>query len=268
MPKLSLEVPGRALPGARPAHLRRLAIALVAVVVLGGLELRFGVFSKLAAALAPARLESRLGAAGPFAPLVYVVVMAVAVVSPLPTLPLDLLAGRVFGPLAGTLYSVTGATLGSLVSFELARWLGRDLPARRLRGHIQLCSRCSDRILTKLVFFGRLLPLPTFDLLSYAAGLSAMSAARFAVASFLGMLPLTFLYNAAGHLVLRAHWIAWAGGAAMTALFFLVPYWIERYDLFSLGRLLRHGDPEPPPTAAALPRGAEAPSPPSAPPRP
>ena len=216
---------------------------LVGALLLAGAEVRFHGVSHLATLLDPDCVEAWLAGAGPLAPLLFVAVMAAAVVSPLATLPLDLLAGRLFGPLAGTLYSVVGATLGSLVSFGVARWLGRDFVSRWLRGHIHFCERCSNRLLSKIVFLGRLLPIAPFDLLSYGAGLTRMSATRFAAASFLGMLPLTFVYNAAGDLVLSSRWVGWVGGGVMLVLFFLLPWWIERYDLFSMRQYFRHEEP-------------------------
>ncbi len=221
----------------------KLLVFSAIAAALAAVEFRFHGVSALASAFGPARIEGWLAQAGPLAPLLYVVIMAVTVISPLPTMPLDLLAGRVFGPFPGTLYSVLGATLGSLVSFQAARWLGRDFVARFFKGHIYFCQRCSDRLLSKIVFLGRLLPVAPFDLLSYGAGLTRMSAMRFALASLLGMLPLTYVYNAAGPLLLGSRWVGWVGGGTMVALFFLLPYWIERYDLFSMRRFFQHDDP-------------------------
>lgn len=230
----------------RPAHGTRAKwIALGAgALLLGGTELRYHALSRLAALIDPDQVESWLAAAGPLAPVFYIALMAAAVVSPLATIPLDLVAGRFFGPLAGTFYSVLGATLGSLVSFAVARWLGRDFVSRFLSGHIHFCERCSDRLLGKVVFVARLLPIAPFDLVSYGAGLTRMSALRFAAASFLGMIPLTYVYNAAGDIILADRRLAWVAGAALTALFFLLPWWIERYDPFAMRRYFRHDEPE------------------------
>lgn len=57
------------------------------------------------------------------------------------------------------------------------------------------------------------------------------------------MLPLTYVLNAAGALVFESRWIAWVGGGAMLVLFFLLPYWIERYDLFSMRKFFHHPEP-------------------------
>ena len=73
-------------------------------------------------------------------------VMALAiVVTPIPSLPLDIAAGAFFGPLLGTLYSALGALGGSAISFLIARLLGRDLVQRLLRGHINFCAHCSAK---------------------------------------------------------------------------------------------------------------------------
>ncbi len=212
------------------------ALVLVAVV----LERSF----ELSAIFKEARIAERLETAGPLAPVVFVLVMAVAVVLPIPTFPLDVLAGQVFGPVLGTLYAVAGATLGAMVSFLLARWLGRDLIARFLKGHINFCRQCSDRLLTKVVFLARLVPAVSFDVVSYGAGLTKMSLGRFAVASFLGMLPLTFAYTSFGPLLSVRAPVAWVGGGIAVALLFLLPRWIERLDLFGMRRLFQHGDAE------------------------
>lgn len=212
-------------------------LAIVGLVVLAiFLERSF----ELSAIFKEARIAERLEAAGPLAPVVFVLVMAAAVVLPVPTFPLDVLAGEVFGPLLGTLYAVSGATLGAMVSFLLARWLGREFIARFLKGHINFCRRCSDRLLTKVVFLARLVPAVSFDVVSYGAGLTKMSLAKFAAASFLGMLPLTFAYVSFGPLLSVGAPVAWLGGAVAVVLLFLLPRWIESRDPLGMRRLFEH----------------------------
>lgn len=213
------------------------AIALVALIAI--LEHRFG----LSRIFAAERIDALLHRTGAAAPLVFIGVMALAViVSPIPSLPLDILAGRVFGPFVGGLYAALGGLLGAMISFAIARLLGRDLIARFLKGHINFCSRCSDRLLTRVVFLSRLIPFVSFDLVSYGAGLTRMTLPRFAAATFLGMLPLTFAYTTWGS-VLFDHAVAgWIGGLFMVALFFLLPRWIERYDPFGMKRHFEHPD--------------------------
>jgi len=189
----------------------------------------------------PEVVKSTLANMGIWAPLVYVAIMALVVVTPLPSLPLNIAAGTYFGPVLGTLYSVAGATLGALVSFSFARYVGREVLERYLKGHINLCVACSDRLLTKLVLLGRLIPVLSFDLISYGAGLTKMSAKNYLIANFIGMLPLTFIYNYFGSIMQMNSWISVVLGLLFAALFFVLPFWIEKYDLFSLRRFFQHG---------------------------
>ncbi len=71
----------------------------------------------------PGNIKQLLYSAGSFAPLLFMLVMAAAVViSPIPSLPLDVAAGAVFGPFLGTLYAALGALAGSIISFMIP-WL-------------------------------------------------------------------------------------------------------------------------------------------------
>jgi len=182
----------------------------------------------------------QLESMGSFAPLGFMAVMALAVVSPLPSLPLDIAAGIFFGPYLGTLYSALGALGGSIISFTIARLLGRSLIERFLRGHINFCTACSNRMLTGVVFFTRLIPVVSFDMVSYGAGLTKVSLSRFSLATFLGMLPLTFVYNNFGAALVVDDRLAVAAGIVMVLLFFLMPVWVERYAPEKLRGLFRH----------------------------
>jgi uncharacterized membrane protein YdjX (TVP38/TMEM64 family) len=79
--------------------------------------------------------------AGPLAPLLLIGSMACAVViPPIPSLPLDLAAGAVFGPFYGALYALIGAEIGAIGCFcSRAHWAAMPCPSSsRLR-------RCSAR---------------------------------------------------------------------------------------------------------------------------
>ena len=214
------------------------------VVVIGGFVAVLLILEhqlQLSALLSSERIDGWLERAGPWAPLVFMAVMAGAiVVSPIPTLPLDALAGRLFGPLLGTLYAALGALLGALMSFHIARFLGREILSRFLKGHVNFCEHCSDKLLTKVVLFSRLLPFVSFDLVSYGAGLTKMSPSKFALATFLGLIPLTFIYTSWGAVFLASGTVAWIGALLVVSLFFLLPRWIEKYDLFSMRRFFEH----------------------------
>jgi uncharacterized membrane protein YdjX (TVP38/TMEM64 family) len=176
----------------------------------------------------PDNIQSRLESAGVFAPLLYILVMALAVViSPIPSLPLDIAAGAFFGTFMGTVYSVIGALIGAVISFAIARFLGREFIEKFLGGHVNFCPTCSDKVLTKIVFISRLIPVVSFDIVSYGAGLTKMSIKKFSLATFIGMIPLTFLYNYSGSVLVFGKGLTFVLGIVMVALFFLIPKWME-----------------------------------------
>ena len=142
-----------------------------------------------------ARIRDMAAGAGALGPALIIGLMTVAVVfSPIPSAPVALAAGALYGHGAGTLYVVVGAEAGALIAFSLARvlggqtvrrWFGDRLSQMRLNG--------SQWVLMWLVFVSRLMPFVSFDLVSYAAGLSPLTFWRFAVATFAGILPASFL---------------------------------------------------------------------------
>ncbi|MEE9524299.1 MAG: TVP38/TMEM64 family protein [Thermodesulfovibrionales bacterium] len=190
-------------------------------------------------------IKHMLAEAGGLAPVFYVLTMAMAVViSPIPSLPLDIAAGAYFGPVLGTLYSVVGAAGGAVVSFLIARSLGREMIARFLGGHINFCSVCSDKLLTKVVFLSRLMPVVSFDVISYGAGLTTMSLRKFTLATFFGMIPLTFVYNYFGSVIVVGRWLTLVLGLVMVVLFFMIPRWIEKSNMFKLSKFFQHEQDE------------------------
>lgn len=71
-------------------------------------------------------LRTWIGQFGLLAPLVFIVLQAVQVIiAPLPGQLLALIAGYLFGPLAGTIYSLTGVLIGSAIAFSLSKRYGR-----------------------------------------------------------------------------------------------------------------------------------------------
>lgn len=181
--------------------------------------------------LHPDTIQQWLGRFGMAAPFVFMIVMALAIIiSPIPSLPLDIAAGAFFGPFLGTLYAAVGALGGAVLSFLLARFLGRDLIERFLSGHVNFCTQCSDKVLAKIVFISRLIPVVSFDIISYGAGLTKMSLLTFSLSTFFGMLPLTFAYTTFGaSFTIGFGWMSGLG-IVVVLLFFLMPRLMEKMN--------------------------------------
>lgn len=137
------------------------------------------------------RFIAGLGAAGPF---MVVGLMTLAIlVSPIPSAPIALAAGAAYGHTWGTAYIVVGAELGALAAFGIGRLLGHDALHRWFGDRLPKTRLRSQGALMAIVFASRLLPFISFDVVSYAAGLTTLSLWRFALATLAGILPASFL---------------------------------------------------------------------------
>jgi len=140
------------------------------------------------------RLKILVARAGLWGPVLIVTLMTVAVVaSPIPSAPIALAAGAAYGHLWGTVQVVIGAELGALIAFGLARILGHDVLRRVFGDRVDAGMLGSQTALTATVFASRLMPFVSFDMISYAAGLSRLHAWRFALATLAGIIPASFL---------------------------------------------------------------------------
>lgn len=139
------------------------------------------------------RIQRLVEGAGILAPVVYVVLLVVqAVVAPLPAPAVAMAGGYTFGTFEGFLLTWSGALLGGVFSFGLSRLFGRGFVASNAR--LARLDRYVGQHGAILVFVLRLIPLVSFDAISYAAGLSGMSFGKFLLATALGMAPGTFVF--------------------------------------------------------------------------
>jgi len=134
-----------------------------------------------------------LGRAGPLA-LIGLMALAI-VVSPLPSAPIAMAAGAAYGHYWGTLYVVIGAELGAITAFAIARFTGGETLRRWFGDRLEVGLLGSQNHLTALVFALRLLPFVSFDVVSYAAGLTLLRFWRFALATLAGVTPIAFLLS-------------------------------------------------------------------------
>jgi len=133
---------------------------------------------------------------GAWAPIVSALLMVLqALVAPLPAFVLTFANGLAFGTFWGGMLSLVSASLAAAVSFWIARSLGRG-PVEALVGreHLGAADRWFLRWGAYAILVARLVPLVSFDIISYAAGLTRMGFWRFMLATAVGMTPATFIY--------------------------------------------------------------------------
>jgi uncharacterized membrane protein YdjX (TVP38/TMEM64 family)/rhodanese-related sulfurtransferase len=146
-----------------------------------------------------AALEAWVRDAGPVAPLLFMLLYALAAVLFLPGSVLTLAGGALFGPVLGTLYNLTGATLGATLAFLIARYLASDWVAEKTGGRVKQLINGVEGEGWRFVAFVRLVPLFPFNLLNYALGLTRLRLLHYIIATYLFMLPGAIAYTYLGY---------------------------------------------------------------------
>ena len=172
----------------------RILAAIAVVLALAGAYWLLHETSVLATILDGAALRERITRLGMWGPLMVIGLMVLAIlVSPIPSAPIAMAAGAAYGHVWGTLYVLLGAEIGALAAFGVARLLGRKALQRWFGDRLSVGLLGSQNALMGIVLASRLLPFISFDIVSYAAGLTVLSLWRFAVATLAGIVPASFL---------------------------------------------------------------------------
>jgi uncharacterized membrane protein YdjX (TVP38/TMEM64 family) len=134
-----------------------------------------------------------LGTIGVF---IYVIAYVTAAVMMFPASLLTLAAGFLYGPLWGTLLVSPTSVLAATLAFLLGRSVARDWIKHRIETNPRFSAvdAAVGENGAKVVFLLRLSPMFPFTLLNYALGLTRVRLRDFIFASFVVMLPGTFLY--------------------------------------------------------------------------
>lgn len=138
----------------------------------------------------------------------FILMIFQSLIAPLPAFFITLTNANLFGWWQGAILSWVSAMAGAALCFYIGRFLGRDVVEKI----------CTKRALTKIdgffdkygkksIIVARLLPFISFDVVSYAAGLTNMSFPGFFVATGIGQLPATIVYSYVGGML--------TGGARM-----------------------------------------------------
>ena len=174
----------------RAGLVRLLALALA--LLLGGLLAGVVLGGDLDA------VRRAVAASGAWGPVVYVVLHVVLTLVPVPKNLLAGVAGVLFGLGAGIALSWSASVLSAMVTFHLARHLGReaveDLTGRRIDSVRRVLRE--QGVLS--VVIARLTPVVPFTVVNYASGVSPVTRRDYLVGTALGVVPGTVAYVALG----------------------------------------------------------------------
>jgi uncharacterized membrane protein YdjX (TVP38/TMEM64 family) len=134
---------------------------------------------------------------GPWGGIAFAIIYAVAISLLLPGAIFTAIGGALFG-WVGIIYVVCGATLGAMVSFGLARWLGEPFVRKILKNKFDRLATWNDKLEDHgfmTVLFLRLVPLFPFNGLNVGLGLTKVTAPQYFLATLLGIIPGTVAYG-------------------------------------------------------------------------
>lgn len=152
-----------------------------------------------------AALQAWVEGAGAAGPLLFMAVYALVTVLFLPGSVITLAGGVLFGPVWGTVYNLTGATIGAALAFLIARYLAAGWVTQRTGGRMKQLVDGVEQEGWRFVAFVRLVPLFPFNLLNYALGLTRIRFWHYVLASYIFMLPGATAYT----------WLGYAGREAL-----------------------------------------------------
>jgi uncharacterized membrane protein YdjX (TVP38/TMEM64 family) len=128
---------------------------------------------------------------GFWAPLLFILMMALVVVLLLPGALLTTGAGFVFGIVEGSIVVILGTTLGAGVAFLVARYLFREGSERFVRKYerLRLLGEELSDAGWKIVLLTRLIPFFPSKVSNYFFGLTSLSFRGYLLGSLIGFIP-------------------------------------------------------------------------------
>ena len=170
---------------ARVGGLAALLVSLVAVLALSG-------------SLSAERVRDWVDGFGAAGPVVFICLSALLTVALFPGPLLAGASGLLFGTALGTPISIAAATLGASLAFSLSRWWAHDAVLALAGPRLLALRNVLARRGFLSVLYARIAPGVPYNLVNYAAGLTAIPLRTFAAATALGASPRAFAYTALG----------------------------------------------------------------------
>ena len=148
----------------------------------------------------PQAMREYIAAYGPLAPVVSALLMILqSVAAPLPAFLITFANGLLFGVWWGAALSWSSAMLGAALCFFIARYFGRPAVVKLTsESALAASDRFFERYGKHAVLIARLVPIISFDIISYGSGLTGMRFLGFWIATGIGQLPATILYSYLG----------------------------------------------------------------------
>jgi uncharacterized membrane protein YdjX (TVP38/TMEM64 family) len=227
------------------AFFKKLAARFVAIFIFFALFLLILFSARAAGLFNPDKITVLVEQAGVWGPLVLIGVLIVTSMSlAIPSSPVIILAGALFGARLATVYSLIGIMIGASIAFWIAR-LFREPIIKMLGEHATVLVRFQRKYVMIALFVTRAIPVFSFEVMSYASGLTSISYGEYLLAT-LGALSSIVIFATLGSLGAS---VAFADGGGtfsvvlallLTLVLFVVPLAIDHYNPFGWKEKLLH----------------------------
>src|SRR6187200_561611 len=149
-------------------------------------------------------------------------------------LVLSLTMGFVFGRWVGTVLAVLAATIGATIVFLAARYIFADAARKRLGALGEKINAGFTKNAFSYMLFLRLVPAFPFFLVNLAPALTSIPLRTFVFATFIGIIPGTFVFVNLGETLGRIEslsgLVSWEtfGAFALLGVFALIPILVKK----------------------------------------
>ena len=143
---------------------------------------------------------------GIWAPAVYLLIYFGIVLASIPATPFGIIAGVMFGSVTGIILIVIGASVGSALTFLIARYFARNAVTQWIGDNprFQRLDQLIETHGTIIVIITRLVPLFPFNILNYGFGLTKISFKTYVIWSTIGMIPGTVVFVGGSDLIYQS----------------------------------------------------------------
>jgi uncharacterized membrane protein YdjX (TVP38/TMEM64 family) len=143
--------------------------------------------------------QRRVESYSPYDRMAYVALYVVGTLLFVPGTVLSFVGAALFGTLWGTVLTWSGAVIGSTLTFVIVRFLGREgvkgLVDRLFAGRFESFDQWIAAHGFQAMLLVRLLPIFPFNGVNFGAGLTKIGFPAYVLATAIGILPGTFVYQ-------------------------------------------------------------------------
>lgn len=167
---------------------------------------------------------------GLFSIVIFFFAVLIISLTPLPDTPVVAAGVLILGAPLGFLVIWVTLVASAMLNFTVAKKLGRGFVQKYFPESIKYADKFAQENGIEAVIIARIFTFVTFDMISYAAGITSMTYLKYFIAAFLGILPIAINYTFLGAAIA-------SGNLLSTVLIFL----LSVIFAISLGLIARWG---------------------------